>query len=293
MARYLRGLRAAAGLTYDELAKEAWFSPASLKRAARGGARVPRWETVRAYAHACHGSPEEARARYERAEAAAAAAARDARRSTLVPKPQFVRDLADLSGALRDAYRRAGRPPVRQMARQAGPDLPGSTAHAIITAHALPRDVRTYIAFLEACEITGPALVPWFEAWVKVRGVGAGVRPARAAAGADGAAGADRAASAARAAEAPSPSPSRFPSQFPFPSGAGAGPDLRSGVRLFSQWLLAGRHAPGKSAAPAAPRAAPEVSRASRAAGERDVIGGRRRIGPLGPAAGGGAGIAA
>ncbi|MFJ2008527.1 helix-turn-helix domain-containing protein [Streptomyces chartreusis] len=171
LARYLRALRTTAGLTYTELAQQAWFSQSSLKRAAAGGTREPRWDVVCAYASACGGLVGEARALYETAKAAADAAARDARRSTVAPKPQFVRDEADLSGAMRDAYRRAGRPPVRQMERQAGPGrLPSSTAHAIITARALPKDVRTYIAFLETCEITGHALIPWFAAWIRACG---------------------------------------------------------------------------------------------------------------------------
>lgn len=88
------------------------------------------------------------------------------------PKPKLVRDLADLSGAMRDAYRRSGYPPVRKMERQAGPGrLSRTMAHSVITARTVPREVRTYIAFLETCEITGRDLIPWFVAWAKVRHV--------------------------------------------------------------------------------------------------------------------------
>ncbi|GGR46340.1 helix-turn-helix domain-containing protein [Streptomyces netropsis] len=173
-AAYLRAQRAASGRTYAGLAEGALCSRATLKRAASGGSRPPDWKTVCEYLHGCgHGDLEEARLLYERALYAAAAAARDARRTTVVPKPQFVRDLGDLSGALRDAYRRAGSPPVREMEYWAGPGrLPHSTAHAVIKGRAVPKTVHTYIAFLEACEITGSALVPWFAAWVKVYGPG-------------------------------------------------------------------------------------------------------------------------
>ncbi|MFD9075675.1 hypothetical protein, partial [Streptomyces lasiicapitis] len=41
----------------------------------------------------------------------------------------------------------------------------------MITTRALPRDVRAYTAFLQVCEITGCALLPWFDAWAKVRGL--------------------------------------------------------------------------------------------------------------------------
>ncbi|MFH8789167.1 helix-turn-helix domain-containing protein [Streptomyces roseoverticillatus] len=174
LAAYLRAQRAASGRTYAELAAGALCSQATLKRAASGGVRPPDWEMVCQYVHLCgHGDIDEARFLYERAQDAAVTAARDARRTTVVPKPQFVRDLGDLSGALRDAYRRAGSPSVREMERHAGPGrLPHSTAHAIIRARTVPKYVLSYIAFLEACEITGRALIPWFAAWVKVYGVG-------------------------------------------------------------------------------------------------------------------------
>jgi hypothetical protein len=172
LAGYLRGLRAVADLTYAQLAARAWFSQSSLKRAAGGGATAPRWAVVHAYASACGGSEAETFSRYSRAKEAAAATARDTRRSTIVPKPQFARDLADLSGAMRDAYRRAGSPEVRRMERQAGPGrLPRNTAHGITKGRVLPKEVRTYIAFLEECEITGRDLIPWFAAWARVRQV--------------------------------------------------------------------------------------------------------------------------
>ncbi|MEV5239555.1 hypothetical protein AB0K89_10650 [Streptomyces cinnamoneus] len=59
------------------------------------------------------------------------------------------------------------------MERRAGPGrLAHRTAHAIIKARTVPKDIRTYIAFLETCEITGPALIPWFDAWAKAYGTG-------------------------------------------------------------------------------------------------------------------------
>ncbi|MFI9311143.1 helix-turn-helix domain-containing protein [Streptomyces triculaminicus] len=172
LAAYLRARRAASGRTYAELAQGAVCSQATLKRAAAGGTRPPEWATVHQYLHLCgHPETREARALYKRAVDAAAAARRDARRTTVRPKPQYVRDLADLSGALRDAYRHAGRPPVRDMERRAGPGrLSRSTAHAMITARTIPKDIRTYLAFLETCEITGHALTPWFTAWAKAFG---------------------------------------------------------------------------------------------------------------------------
>ncbi|MEV0530056.1 helix-turn-helix transcriptional regulator [Streptomyces sp. NPDC050439] len=170
LAAYLRQLRQAVGKTYEELADSALCSASSLKRAARGGERAPAWTTVEDYVTAAGGDLVTAKALHQAAKGAAARARRDARRSMVVPKPQFVRDAADLSGAMRDAYDRAGRPPVREMEDQAGWRLPHSTAHEIVRGRALPYDVRTYIAFLQACEIQEDDLGPWFECWHKVRG---------------------------------------------------------------------------------------------------------------------------
>ncbi|MEV5239556.1 helix-turn-helix transcriptional regulator [Streptomyces cinnamoneus] len=114
LAAYLRAQRTASGRTYAELAEGALCSQATLKRAAAGGVRPPDWKTVRQYLGLCgHDDLDEARTLHERAQDAATAAVRNARRTTVVPKPQFVRDLGDLSGAMRDAHRRAGCPSVR------------------------------------------------------------------------------------------------------------------------------------------------------------------------------------
>ncbi|OEJ49664.1 hypothetical protein [Streptomyces agglomeratus] len=56
------------------------------------------------------------------------------------------------------------------MEARVGRWLPRSSAHNIIRGLAVPRDIQQYIAFLDACEISGSALHPWFEAWVKIRG---------------------------------------------------------------------------------------------------------------------------
>ncbi|MGW5739653.1 MULTISPECIES: helix-turn-helix domain-containing protein [Streptomyces] len=170
LAAYLRRLRQATGKTYEELADSTLCSASSLKRAARGGERAPAWATVEDYVAAAGGDLATAKALHQAAKGAAARARRDARRCVVVPKPQFVRDAADLSGAMRDAYDRAGRPPVREMEEQAGWRLAHSTAHQIVRGRALPNDVRTYIAFLQACEIQEDDLGPWFECWHKVRG---------------------------------------------------------------------------------------------------------------------------
>ncbi|MCC9707382.1 hypothetical protein E4N62_20110 [Streptomyces sp. MNU76] len=45
--------------------------------------------------------------------------------------------------------------------------LPRSTANAITTGR-VPRDLRQYVAFLQACGIDDESLAPWFRAWFKV-----------------------------------------------------------------------------------------------------------------------------
>lgn len=170
LAAYLRELRDLAGKTYEEMAEETLCSVSSLKRATKGGSKVPTWNTVSDFVSATSGDEKAARVLFDQAEQAAAEARRDAKRASIVPKPQFVRDVGDLSGAMRDAYSRAGRPSVREMEMLAGWRLPHSTAHEIVKGRAVPYDIRTYIAFLEACEIQGEHLYPWFESWLKVRG---------------------------------------------------------------------------------------------------------------------------
>ncbi|GAB2808434.1 hypothetical protein [Streptomyces daliensis] len=44
---------------------------------------------------------------------------------------------------------------------------------AVTTGRTVPREAGSCLAFLEACEITGEDLLPWFAAWEKVRGASA------------------------------------------------------------------------------------------------------------------------
>ncbi|MFE4018535.1 helix-turn-helix domain-containing protein [Streptomyces sp. NPDC059101] len=174
VADLLRVMRDSAGVTYETLASHTNYSPAHLKRAARG-----EWtdtEVVRAYAEACvaYGAcPSTVRqvVRFHQAATESRAeAAREARRSKVVPKPQYARDEADLSGAMRDAWARAGRPSARKIESTSYWQVPRSTANAISNGHTVPKDVRQYVDYLKACEIADDALAPWLHAWVKVRG---------------------------------------------------------------------------------------------------------------------------
>ncbi|MGV9502699.1 helix-turn-helix domain-containing protein [Streptomyces sp. NPDC003642] len=178
-AEALRAMRHAAGLTYRELAEHTNYSAAQLRRAA-SGERLPRIEVVRQYVKACLPYlDDDAKRRtfemevpswYGMAAAAVAHAAELSRRSTIVPKPEYVRDEADLSGAMRDAWSRAGRLPSRSIESLSDKQVPRSTAHAICKGRAVPRDLRQFVSFLHVCEIDGAALKPWFRAWFKVFG---------------------------------------------------------------------------------------------------------------------------
>ncbi|MFI2415788.1 helix-turn-helix domain-containing protein [Streptomyces sp. NPDC018947] len=178
LAESLRALRRQAGLTYTELAKESCYSAATLKRAA-SGKHLPALGVTVQYTTLCmllgplldpKAGPE-IMTLWDSADKAVNRARMDARRSTVLPKPQYVRDEADLSGALRDVWSWSGRPSTRYVEKASKGQVPRTTANVISTAHAVPRDFRQYAAYLRVCGVTGRALEPWFRAWFKIRGV--------------------------------------------------------------------------------------------------------------------------
>ncbi|MFF9819804.1 helix-turn-helix domain-containing protein [Streptomyces sp. NPDC014006] len=179
LAEILRSMRREANLTFADLAARTHYSASQLQRAS-GGMDLPTWHVVRAYTEACSALCDEAtkaknmnfaRVAHDAASDAMRSVRRDARRSTVLPKPQYVRDQADLSGALRDAWARAGRPSMRDMEADSLGLLPRSTAHAICKGRTVPRNFRQFVAFLDACNVTGAALKPWYGAFLKVFGM--------------------------------------------------------------------------------------------------------------------------
>ncbi|MEU5075995.1 helix-turn-helix transcriptional regulator [Streptomyces asoensis] len=177
LATYLRLLRRTAGLTYEELAARTDYSSAHLKRAASGKS-LPTWNAVKAYTHGCllscePGVPElipKVASLYFWAQEYAKRAAQEQRRSTVAPKPQYATTPADISAAMRDAWRRAGKPTTRVIESMSAGHLPRTTANAITNGRTVPRTFRQYLTFLQACEIRGAALGPWFQAWFTVYG---------------------------------------------------------------------------------------------------------------------------
>ncbi|WP_432182764.1 helix-turn-helix domain-containing protein [Streptomyces sp. NBC_00063] len=169
LAAYLRHLKRESGKTYAQLEEESGYSASALKRAARGGRAPAPDDVVAAFARAAGGDLRVARKHFHGAKSAAERAKRNARRSTVDPKPQYVMTRAELGLALRQAYGAAGRPTVRAMAKKGGIHLPATTAHRIVKGLSVPTDVRTFLAFLQACDVyeLGQRHV-WFAAWARV-----------------------------------------------------------------------------------------------------------------------------
>ncbi|MEU4800542.1 helix-turn-helix domain-containing protein [Streptomyces sp. NPDC023327] len=170
LADFLRGLKAAAGMTYEQMAKETngVLSKATFERAA-SGASVPAWGTVAYFltitmtADTWLMSNREPHVHARYLWTCARRATRAPYYVHKAPDPELVWGVADFSRALRDQHVWAGYPSPREMERMAGPGgLPSTTARRIIQGHILPVDPAQAIAFLEACDTVD--LVPWIEA---------------------------------------------------------------------------------------------------------------------------------
>ncbi|MGY9066899.1 helix-turn-helix domain-containing protein [Streptomyces sp. CAS3] len=167
LAEWLRDQRDRTGQGYRALAVRAGCHATTLQRAASGES-VPKLPTVLAYARACDASPEEARrlwrqARYEHTRQARGG------RGLPAPKPEFIRDFADLGAALQDLYERAGSPTMRAMEQRGGEYgvLPRSTVHRIVHKQAMPYDLLQFKAYLKACEVPEESWWLWEWAWTR------------------------------------------------------------------------------------------------------------------------------
>ncbi|WP_406274910.1 helix-turn-helix domain-containing protein [Actinacidiphila glaucinigra] len=150
LADYQRTLRAAAGLTYTELASATGVPATTLRRAASGRC-VPDVNVVLAAVTACGGTPRQARTLWKKA--------RYHQRLAHNPRPAsptwpLVRDKADLAAALVEMYEQAGAPPVAMLEQRAGLGRLGhSTAHRIINRQTLPAHLGQLEAFLDALQV--------------------------------------------------------------------------------------------------------------------------------------------
>ncbi|MFI1782622.1 helix-turn-helix domain-containing protein [Streptomyces rubiginosohelvolus] len=163
LVQWLRARRAAARLTYRELADLTGLHATTLQRVASGHT-VPRLNRVLVYARACDARGDEAHQLWLRARRERARADKSTRPA---PSPALVGDLAELSTALRGLYEEAGGPPLRVMEERAGSfgRLPRSAAHRIVSKQSVPRDLKQLQAFLKACDLPESRWKPWERAW--------------------------------------------------------------------------------------------------------------------------------
>ncbi|AQS65604.1 helix-turn-helix transcriptional regulator [Streptomyces pactum] len=171
LAKYLRDIHARTGLSFAELAQRTVSSPATLKRAASGKG-VPRRTVVEDYVQACTTPGHDRDLCTDVAVRLWKRARHDEERPGRAydePRPDYVRDFRDLSGALRDLHAYAGFPSAAEMERRAGGfnALPHSTAHRIIRARAVPRTEHQLLGFLLACEAPEERRHLWVEALYK------------------------------------------------------------------------------------------------------------------------------
>ncbi|GAA1141679.1 helix-turn-helix domain-containing protein [Streptomyces javensis] len=166
LAEWLREQRERVGLSYRELAVRAAVCHATTLQRAASGDYVPPLPTVLAYARACDASPKEARRLWAAARCEEKRAERGGR-SLPAPRPQYIRDLVELSAALVDLYEKAGSPPLRTMEHRAGEYglLPHSTAGRIVHKQTVPKTLRQFDAYLRACEVPENEWPAWQAAW--------------------------------------------------------------------------------------------------------------------------------
>ncbi|WP_455357459.1 helix-turn-helix domain-containing protein [Streptomyces sp. SYSU K217416] len=164
LVEWMREQRRQAGLTYRDLSSRTRCHATTLQRAASGES-MPKLGTVLAYARACDASAETAKslwkqARYEETRP------RGGQRVP-APRPELVRDFADLGLALVELYHRAGSPSFRSMEERAGGygALPRSTARRIVNRQALPHNIEQFLAFLNVCELPKREQAAWVGAW--------------------------------------------------------------------------------------------------------------------------------
>ncbi|MEU3480841.1 helix-turn-helix domain-containing protein [Streptomyces sp. NPDC033754] len=184
LADFLRNRRAAAGLTYEQMARlpqtKDTPSAATLKRAASGDT-VPSWETVEEFVLMTLTQDEEFGGGLTTGLHQGLELWIRARRATRAPydvhkapDPTLVSSRADLSRALRRQHIWAGYPTPGEMQRIAGSwSLPTSTARRTIAGDTLPVDPHQTMAFLKACYVLELAeLEPWLHAAVRAHDYG-------------------------------------------------------------------------------------------------------------------------
>ncbi|MFD9403514.1 helix-turn-helix domain-containing protein [Streptomyces sp. NPDC060011] len=178
LASVLREARARTGATYADMAARGGnISPATLKRTASGDGPVPKWANVQTYYTLCAALSDGETLTGLATEAGNLRGywvqARKEERGTLrlrAPRPEYVRDEADLSRALYVLYENAGAPSLRELQRKAGGPvhMPLTTAARIVARQALPSDTPQFKAFIEGCSVPERKIKTWMDTWYRV-----------------------------------------------------------------------------------------------------------------------------
>ncbi|MFJ1958797.1 helix-turn-helix domain-containing protein [Streptomyces microflavus] len=177
LARYLRYARDAAGVTYEEMARQVAVSPATLKRTA-SGATVPKWDRVAEFLNALRRANRGSQYGIRMHVHHKWKQARMEERGTLHlkrPDPESFADHADFRMGLYVLYERAGAPPLRVVQEKGGAIyLPLTTLTRIVHQKTLPVYRQQLIAFLHGCGTRwerGEKM--WVEAYARVTTPGA------------------------------------------------------------------------------------------------------------------------
>jgi transcriptional regulator with XRE-family HTH domain len=191
-AKQLRLLRANAGLTLRELARDVHYSTATLSVAA-SGCELPTWAVTEAFVRGCGSDPDSWRERWKQAAGftrlpvavqwtPASDPARNLRQAEatgvlphrrLLAGPSPLPVTAETSAEFMDCLLRvkiwAGDPPVRVLAARA--KVPSSTMQDFVRSKRgkLPQ-VETVCAFLTACGVDDPAVIAeWVYTWRRLK----------------------------------------------------------------------------------------------------------------------------
>lgn len=170
LAQCLREGRTLRGLTYADLGRRTGYHPTTLQRAA-AGERLPTRQVAMAYGRACGRSATLVGRLWQEAWAEARRRSRRRPGAAEAPKPDLVRDFADLAAAMVAEHERHGAPPVRVMelraearAKEYG-TLSRSTAQRLLSRQKTPSSREQLQAFLFACGVPSSEWRPWMEAW--------------------------------------------------------------------------------------------------------------------------------
>jgi hypothetical protein len=183
LARELRRIRSAAGLSYREMSPKAIFSRETLSAAARGD-QCPGWDVTRAFADACDQTGTESRRLRQlwdkaskadrrrrpspRRQVPPAARPGAARRDPAsgAPRPDPDGSPADFVYQLRVLWEWAGKPGRAVTRQRGGPRLPSSTLDdALSLARTTLPPLRTVRLIVLACLDDEDAAAEWDSAW--------------------------------------------------------------------------------------------------------------------------------